>query len=268
MAQLEWVGLGRSRRFERARGTLRRIVEEIQALAPDHVVLSGDLTALAVEEEFACARQELAPLWSRERLTVIPGNHDRYTAHAARDRRFERHFGELLVSDLPAHCGPTGYPFARLVGDGLAVVGLDSTRLAPFPGLSFGQVGREQLRSLSRLLEDPALRGRSLCVLVHHAPLHAHGRPDRASHGLLDGQVLLRMLAGRRATLHHGHVHRRYWHRATESRPDVFGAGSATERGREGYWIVELPRAAGESLRAEMRTPGPARDAPMCPLAP
>jgi alpha-galactosidase/6-phospho-beta-glucosidase family protein len=39
VAQLEWVGLGRARRFENALGVLGQIVREIQELAPDHVLL-------------------------------------------------------------------------------------------------------------------------------------------------------------------------------------------------------------------------------------
>ncbi|HEY3444783.1 MAG TPA: metallophosphoesterase [Myxococcales bacterium] len=263
VAQLEWVGLRRAKRFENALGTLHQIVREILELAPDHVVLSGDLTALAVEEEFACARAALAPLWRPEMLSLIPGNHDRYTAHAARERRFERHFGDLLRSDLPAYAGPHGFPFVRLVSGELAVVGLDSTRLAPLPGLSFGSLGGEQLRALSRLIEDPAVRDRRLAVLVHHAPLRENGRPDRVTHGLLDGPQLLRMLAGRRASVHHGHVHHRYWHPATAGRPDVFNAGSATEGGHEGYWVVEFGPQGRVS--AQKRVPRPSPPVGCCP---
>lgn len=265
VAQLEWVGLGRAKRFVNALGALKQIVAEIQELAPDHVVLSGDITALAVEEEFACARAALAPIARPELFSLIPGNHDRYTRHATSTRRFERHFGELLRSDLPSLAGPTGYPFVRLVGEGLAVVGLDSTRLAPVPGLSFGRIGPEQLRLLSRIVEEPAVRDRALCVLVHHAPLHEDGRPDRLSHGLTDASELLRLLAGRRCTLHHGHVHHRYWHRAGPDRPHVFNAGSSTMGGHEGYWVVDIASDGG--VTAGARAPRSPIRAEPCPLA-
>ena len=264
VAQLEWVGLRRSARYANALAVLRQIVAEIQDLRPDHVVLSGDLTALAVEEEFACARTALEPLCRPQLLTVIPGNHDRYTAHAVAERRFERHFADLLKSDLPSYALPTGYPIVRLVGGELAVVGLDSTRLAPLPGLSFGSVGRAQLDALAQILDDPAVRDRALCVLVHHAPLRSGGEPDRVTHGLHDAAPLLKLLAGRRCTLHHGHVHHRCWHRATPARPDIFNAGSSTERAGEGYWVVEIGRDG--CVQAHERVPRPAPDAGACPL--
>jgi len=179
-------------------------------------------------------------------------------------RRFERHFGELLRSDLPAYVGATGYPLVRLVGSGLAVVGLDSTRLAPVPGLAFGSLGSHQLRALSRLVDDPAVRDRHLAVLVHHAPLRESGQPDTVTHGLLDGKELLRLLSGRRCSLHHGHIHRRYWHGADANRPDVFGAGSATEARREGYWVIDLSEDGRVS--AEQRVPRPVPYAGPCPL--
>ena len=251
VAQLEWLGLGRARRYAGALAALEEAVAQIVRLAPNHVVVSGDLTALALEEEFVWARAALEPLARPGLLSVVPGNHDRYTAHAAKERRFERHFGDLLRSDLPEAAGSRGYPFVRLVGEELAVIGLDSTRLAPMPGLSFGRVGREQMHALSRLVDAPALRERALCVLVHHAPLRQSGRPDRLTHGLLDGAQLLRLLAGRRCTLHHGHVHRRYWHRSLQGRPHLFNAGSATERGHEGYWIVDWTADGGVTAREQ-----------------
>jgi 3',5'-cyclic AMP phosphodiesterase CpdA len=241
VAQLELKGLRRARRFDQAEQVLARIAREVSDREVDHVVLTGDLTALALDEEFERAKAALGPLaLDPSRLSVIPGNHDRYTVNSARQRRFERHFGHLLVSDLPRHAGPSGYPFVRLLGREVAVIGLESARVPPFPGLAFGKVGPDQLRRLEEILQAPELAGRMLCVLVHHAPLLANGRADAWSHGLRDAAALLRMLAGRPCTVHHGHVHHRYWLKATPEHPDLFNAGSSTMRGREGYWIVEL----------------------------
>lgn len=267
VAQLELAAMGRARLYEGSLSTLRQLVRDALALGADHVVLTGDLTALALGEEFEGAKDALGPLLDDPmRFTVIPGNHDRYTAHSVRDRRFESHFGRLLHSDLPGSAVVDLYPFVRFLGDHLAVVGLDSTRLAPVPGLSFGRVGREQLAALARVLDAPALAGRAVCVLVHHAPLHRDGRPDRLSHGLLDGGALLGLLAGRPGTLHHGHVHHRYWLPAKEGRPHVFNAGSSTQRGDEGFFVLDFDGPRLVSARAERpsRLPGPEP----CPVRP
>ncbi|MGI5863327.1 MAG: metallophosphoesterase family protein [Myxococcales bacterium] len=250
LAQVELRVLGRAARFERGVEVLRQIARDADALGADHVLLSGDLTALATHEEFRRAREALGLLADDpSRLSIIPGNHDRYTAHSMRSRRFEQHFGNLLKSDLPQHCGPDGYPYVRLVGSELAVIGLDSTHLAPLPGLAFGRIGFGQLRRLAAILEDPALRDRGIAVLVHHAPLHRWGGADSITHGLWDARWLLRALAGRSCSVHHGHIHERYWHRATDRHPHLFGAGASTMRGDEGYWIIEMERGCISSAR-------------------
>ena len=262
LAQVELQVLGRASRFEHGLETLRQIARDAETLGADHVLLTGDLTALATHEEFRRSREALGALGEDpRRLSIIPGNHDRYTAHSVRDRRFEQYFGHLLVSDLPRYCGRDGYPYVRLVGEELAVVGLDSTHLAPIPGLAFGRIGFGQLRRLEAILDDPAVRGRAIAVLVHHAPLHRWGGADSLTHGLWDARWLLRAVRGLSCSVHHGHIHQRYWHRANEQHPHLFGAGASTMRGDEGYWIIELADRCVSSAR--VGRPGhPAAESP------
>jgi 3',5'-cyclic AMP phosphodiesterase CpdA len=70
-----WKGRGRD--YEGALATLRQIVRDADNLRADFAVCTGDLTQLAMEEEFALAQDALAPLG--DRLVCIPGNHDRYS---------------------------------------------------------------------------------------------------------------------------------------------------------------------------------------------
>src|SRR5208282_199787 len=93
--------------------------------------------------------------------------------------------------------------------------------------------------ALERLVADSRLQGRAVLVAVHHAPYKANGRPDKLSHGLVDAEKLLRLLPGPRFAVLHGHIHHRYQHPATATRPHIFGAGSSTEAGDEGYWLLE-----------------------------
>jgi 3',5'-cyclic AMP phosphodiesterase CpdA len=264
IAQIEMHWLRRASLFERAAETLHQIALDADRLGADHVLLSGDLTGLAYDEEFAEVLAALGPLArDPKRLSIVPGNHDRYTAHSVRDRRFERYLGHLLQSDLPQYCGKDGYPFVRLVGDQLAVVGLDSTRLAPFPGLVFGSLGADQLHRLEALLADPALKGRGIAVMLHHAPLARWGGTDTVTHGLWDARRLLHVLEGRSCALHFGHIHQRYWHRATEHHPHLFSAGSSTMLGDEGYWLVDWEGGCVASARV-MR-PGEPLSKPSAP---
>lgn len=239
--RIELEQLGRGRRFDGAGPRLARVAEELDALAPDAVLVSGDLTALALECEFHAAHDVLAAFAGPRRpVFAVPGNHDRYAPEGPRSRLFEDHLAHLLASDLPAYADRQGYPFVRFAGPELAVVGLDSTRVPSYAGYLFGRLGDDQLARLDALLGDPALAGRTVVAMVHHAPLDASGRRNPIRGGLLDGARMLELLAGRCAALLCGHVHERYRVAAGESRPELFCAGSATEHGGEGYWVIEL----------------------------
>ncbi|SEK22383.1 3',5'-cyclic AMP phosphodiesterase CpdA [Stigmatella aurantiaca] len=246
---------GRARAYRRAPETLARIAQEAREHSADHFILSGDLTAYALDSEFQGAREAMGA-WAgdRRRCTVIPGNHDVFTPGSHRSRRFERHFGHLLESDLPEHCREGAFPFVRLVGEEAAVVGLLSARVPAVPGMAQGRVGPAQLEGLAAVVKDPRLAGRALLVVVHHAPLTPRGRADHWFHGLRDAEALFRLLPGPRYAILHGHIHHRYHHVATAERPHLFGAGSSTLAGREGYWVIDV--AGGQVRGGRMYTPG------------
>lgn len=237
-ARFELHALGRLSQFDDAEARLGQLLDDLHALSPDHVVLSGDLTAMGHDDELGRTRELLAPLLRERRLTVIPGNHDRYTDH--RRSRFEQHFGDALKSDLPELADARGYPFVRLLGGGAALVGLDSTRVRGWTHYFLGRVGDAQLEALGKILDHPTMAGRTVLLVLHHGPLGPRGRPDWHEAGLLDAKKLMRVISGRRVVLQHGHSHHRFWHRAEGQRPHIFGGGSSTQPGREGYWVVEL----------------------------
>jgi hypothetical protein len=111
----------------------------------------------------------------------------------------------------------------------------------PFlPGIAYGRIGEAQLDGLEAIVKDPRLAGRALLVVVHHAPLTLRGRADSYLHGLRDAPALFKLLPGPRYAVLHGHIHHRYHHPATAERPHIFSAGSSTQRGREGYWLIEV----------------------------
>src|SRR5215468_11374249 len=160
--------LGRLRRFLGVEQRIARLVEQVLSLAPDRVLLTGDLTALGDRDELLHARALLEPFIAAGLLVVIPGNHDRYTD--PRGSAFEVVFGDLLRSDLPELADERGYPFVKLVGERHALVGLDSTRVKGWSHYVVGRLGVPQLRRLSRVLEHPLLAGRTVLLLVHHGP--------------------------------------------------------------------------------------------------
>lgn len=237
--RLELHALGRLHRFSDGARAWNRILEDIEKLDADHVIFTGDLTAMGHGDEFDAVHASVRHLTKDGRLTVIPGNHDRYI-DAPGKRHFERVFAGEVASAMPEHADETGYPFVRLLGDDTALIGLDSTRVPGWSQYVVGRLGKSQLAALAKILDDPRLANRTVHVLSHHGPLCPEGRREWVQSGLIDGPSLLRLLEGRDVMLHHGHSHIRSWHRAGEERPHLFGGGSSTEPGREGYWMIDV----------------------------
>lgn len=248
---------GRARDFGDAGGTFRTLVSAMTALKPDHVLFSGDFTALATEKEFSQAREILGD-WadSPDRFSAVPGNHDRYTAGSIRARRYERHFGHLLQSDLPDLQTDSGFPFVRFLGNAAAVVGIDTTRLAPLPGLSFGEVRPAELHCLDSLLHSDALQRRHVMLLMHHAPFGPRGRPDTPTHGLWRLARFLKVVRQHpRLTILCGHIHRRYDLAADETHPRILNPGSGTLHNGPGFYVMDLDDTGSLRSVEEVRVP-------------
>jgi 3',5'-cyclic AMP phosphodiesterase CpdA len=204
----------------------------IKTLGIDHVVITGDVSNLALENEFELVRTFLADDLGlpADRVSMVPGNHDVYTHGAYRSRRFARAFAEHLVSDLP-ELTPEGeiYPYVRLRGP-VAIIGL-STALPRPPLVASGGLGRTQLAALERILAHPEVRDRTPVILQHHPIHNPPSATKRALEGLGDAEEEARVLGKlRRGLLLHGHLHRRvHRHLPTErGRLDAVGTTSAS----------------------------------------
>ena len=131
---------------------LDRAIDDINALAPDVVVCSGDLTTYGFKEEFVQARRYLDRI-SCESMVVVPGNHD------------SRNVGYLHFEEL------FGARSSVLRKSGVTVVAVDSTE----PDLDHGQIGRGRYGWIEEQFAPPAdLR---VFVLHHHLlPVPGTGR--------------------------------------------------------------------------------------------
>ncbi len=177
-------------------------VEAVRSVGVDHVVVTGDLTNLALPAEFALAAQVLRPLGGPERLTVVPGNHDLYTPQAVRDDEFGRWFGHTLWPDGSSRV----FPVVKDLRDGVTLIAVRTAGLAP-PACAFGRVGAAQLRALARALDDAHRRGRISVVAMHHN-LHRRGPLAEATGRLLDREEVRATLLKHGAHLVlHGHDH-------------------------------------------------------------
>lgn len=213
---------------------------------------TGDYTAVGTDVEHAEARRHIEPIKQAAPagLCTVPGNHDLYLHDTLRHRRFEKHFGDCFHTDLPEYAVDGVYPFVRLIGRDVAVIGVNSARPNPNPFSSSGYVPPKQLDALGRALRDPRVVGRWIIVMTHYGILRRDGQPDAKRHGLDNADDLVKVCAQPSVLLVHGHIHHRYHHAQAPGRPWLFCAGSATHRGLEGLWLYEID---GPTLLA---TPG------------
>lgn len=211
---------------------VRAAAREIKRLGIDHVVITGDVSNLALENEFELVRRFLSDDLGLppERVSLVPGNHDAYTGGAHRSRRFATTFGTYLRSDLADLTVPGDvFPFVHLRG-GAAIIGL-STALPRPPLVASGAVGAPQLRALERILAHPEVASRTAIILQHHPIHNPTSRAKTALEGLTDAEAeasLLRRV--RRGLVLHGHLHRRIQRKLPTDRGhlDAVGATSAS----------------------------------------
>ena len=188
------------------------VIADICEQKVDHLLITGDVSNLSLETEFAAVEQMLSKLnLTDEQISLVPGNHDVYTRGAQRSQRFFKTFERYMHSDLPvvgadtAH--PSGvFPFVKLRGD-VAIVGLSSAVVRP-PVVSAGWIGPAQLSALDTLLNREELRDRGLVVMMHHPLINPQNPWRRYSRGLAESAAMTtRMLSRDRAVFVHGHLH-------------------------------------------------------------
>lgn len=196
VGQIE-LATGRARRFRLER--LGSVVDRVLALAPDHILITGDLTTTALPAEFEQARTALGRLLTDpDRVTILPGNHDRYVHRAVRERTFERAFGAFA----PAR----EYPWLRWLDRETAIMGLDPTRAHL---TARGYLPKHQLEKARALVADAGARLRRLVVACHY-PLAAPARykHELAHKRLVNAAEVIRWLGGIGPHLYCcGHVH-------------------------------------------------------------
>jgi 3',5'-cyclic AMP phosphodiesterase CpdA len=208
-----WVNL-RSRRGNIHRASyVEAIAREIGRLRVEHVVITGDLTNLALEAEYELARDVLERQLGLDpaQVTVVPGNHDVYTRGAMASRRFEHYFGAWLHSDLPelsTDANGGRFPIVKLRGD-VAIVALSSA-VPRLPFVAAGQLGRAQIAALGRVLEHPEVARRTVVLAMHHPAVSHRSGLNTYLEGLRDAPALMAQLRPlTRGLLLHGHLHRR-----------------------------------------------------------
>lgn len=151
----------KSRRRIHRPEVLARLMEDVRVQSIDHLVVTGDLTNLALPDEFERARDWLARQGDAETVTVAPGNHDALVRVGWREGlgRWADWMGG--ASDPEA-----AFPFVKRVGEA-ALIGISTAQPTP-PFMASGEVGDRQLFRLARTLATLGAEDAFRIVLIHH----------------------------------------------------------------------------------------------------
>lgn len=247
---LNWT---RNRHKFHRRDVLDALVSDMQAQAPDHIAITGDLVNLALEAEFAPSRAWLESVGAPDRVTVIPGNHDAYVRATRHD--FAEAWGHYFDSDDRRDGGVT-FPSLRRRGP-LALISVSSAVPTP-PLMATGRLGRTQLDKLEGVLAGLSAEQAFRVLLIHH-PLHSDSRVKR----LTDSSKLLALLKqhGVELILHgHDHVHSTIWIDGPNGAIPAIGvpSASAVAHGRypgAAYNLFSIERD-GDAWRCEQTIRG------------
>jgi 3',5'-cyclic AMP phosphodiesterase CpdA len=214
----------------------KALLDDIEQEEPDHILISGDITNTALLWECEEARRCFDRYVAEKRLSIVPGNHD-YPVFLQGTARILDFFTDAFPN------GKVKFPFVKLIGKHIAVIGLNSClRIADFlssPDVLIhtarGKIGRDQLEALSKILPHSRMEGRYKIVLLHHHVLEyprqkGGGKMQRAHDYFMEKAVnseyLLRLLRGSGGGMVlHGHRHVRQINPSRELL--IVGAGSA-----------------------------------------
>jgi Icc protein len=162
---------------------LDRALVEVNELAPDVVIVSGDLTGDGLRGEYESAREYLDKV-ECERLLVIPGNHDSRNVGYV-------HFEELF-----------GDRSAELHHEGVSIVAVDSTE----PDLDHGVIGRGRYPWIEERFASSEAFLR-IFVLHHHLlPVPGTGRERNVVHDAGDTLECLQRAGVQMVLSGHKHV--------------------------------------------------------------
>jgi len=162
---------------------LDRALMEVNELAPDAVIVSGDLTGDGLRAEYESARGYLDRL-ECERTLVIPGNHDSRNVGYV---HFEELFGERR---------------SELSCDGVSIVAVDSTE----PDLDHGVIGRGRYGWIEERFAAHEAYLRIFALHHHLLPVPGTGRERNVVHDAGDTLECLQRAGVRLVLSGHKHV--------------------------------------------------------------
>ncbi len=184
-----------------------RIISLLSQMKWDHLVISGDLTTLALEQEFKTAKDKIIPLMKKGNIILTPGNHDRYVKSVFKPDLLVKYFGDC-------------FPFNKIQpqNNGINIFELDEQTVLleldmSIPRSFFSSKGKIRVDlEKHRDILYKKYRNRLKIVVGHYPAFLPPGESEGYLHSLEKIKDLQKFLMECHVDLYlHGHIHKT-WH--------------------------------------------------------
>ncbi len=185
---------------------IRDLINDLKKQGSDHLIVSGDLVNLSLEDEYINASKILKKISIPENISVVPGNHDCYI-----QMDFDKsitHWKDYIKTDVVLSkyfkMKKNTFPYLKVRNE-IALIGL-STAIPTLPFMCYGKIGKDQLRKLEDIFIYLSKKNYFKILILHH-PIHKIGTFNYK--GLIDNDKLIKLLDDYNIELLlHGHLHK------------------------------------------------------------
>lgn len=214
---------------------LYRVLKSINAVNPDYIVFSGDISALSLKDEFFRAKEIIYNSIEKDKIMIIPGNHDIYTFLTSKYDLFHKIFTSKydLISRFP-------YPKIRFFNNEILFLSLNTSRFNPLFMDASGYVKEDEISFLEDYLKDiPDNIPRFL--IIHHSIFLPDGTIDTYFHRLRNYKRILHFIKKNNIKyLLSGHIHKNYIIYNKEYDFTQYNPGSTAKNQNYGYFLYDL----------------------------
>jgi len=185
---------------------IKDLISDLKKQTYDHLIVSGDLVNLSLENEYINASETLKKINIPENISLVPGNHDHYIKMDY-DRSIFHWKDYIQTDELLSNnfkMKKDAFPYLKIRND-VALIGL-STAIPTLPFMCYGKIGKDQLKNLEDIFIYLSKKEYFKILILHH-PIHNVG-PFNFK-GILDNNKLIKLLNNYNIELLlHGHLHR------------------------------------------------------------
>ena len=193
---------------------LKKALLGLRMLEVDHLIITGDIAHCGLSSEFLEMKAALSITgwWGKERLTVIPGNHDRFNLYEEINSEPMEKYFDVVSSRKPRQ---------KILPGGIVLLELDSNAdrvddrhyMERWLPNTMGKIYPEALDSLEKTRAERA--GCRVLTLIHHH-VSMDWYPRQASRDLgglmipaqgVDDLMAIASLTDPEALILHGHIH-------------------------------------------------------------